>query len=1278
MVINTLDIYEIVIAIGMAIFLLLFIQQLKSTLPSQIPTANLPRSNIFQNLILQMEIGVLLLGQRGEILFTNQAALEIIKGSLNFTALEKNNQLLDIESVVGQIAFPSEWEIIDEEGKFLAQEFRPIEQAIASGEPVRNAIIGIKFSQTQTTQTNRTPQRMHNFYFPPAYHNNRQNADKWLMVNVYPQNSATGKVEQLVCTLNDITETKHAEAAIKAANEQLQAVLEAVPGYVSWMSSDLRYMGVNHNLAASFGLSPEDFYGKEIGFLSQVNTNFVNLVQQFFASPAISASQEVDIETKPGTSSPLLNRRRCLIVAQKYLQRQAAVFIGLDISQRVQMEAAMRESEERFRAIVEATPMPVIITRIADNAILYANLQAGATLGISAAEILKRKTLEFYDNPDDQAAMLEIFLKEGFLSNYEVKIKQPAGEIRWVQVSMRSLTFNSQPAILIVFYDVTPTKQALESLRKSESKFQKLATNVPGIIYQFCLSKDGVESFPFVSSSCRQLYELEPEEIQQNPAQVLEMPHPEDRESFQTSIAISAETLQPCKWEGRIIVPSGKMKWIQAASRPEKLANGDILWDGLVMDITERKLAEEALRKSEARLAEAQKVAHVGSWEFDVIANTITWSDEAFRIFGLNPSYPLPHAHDISQLIHPDDQALWFTFTEQALQGNFCEFDYRILRQDGAIGYASIKGQPIFNEHDQIIKIFGTILDITQRKKAAEALQKANEELEIRVEERTTELKAAIGQLQGEIAVRKQTEEELRQSQFRYQNLAQQKELLNRLASQIRNSLDVDTILETAVQKIRSLLQIDRCHFLWCRASLTESKITVSHESQHSDRSSLLGDWPRSEATSEFLSPQPAQISALIAKIQHLELIRIDDIQTAAPVDRHIQELLSNFGVRAGLLLPLITHSGHLGAVFCSHSREIRPWSDREVELLAGVVDQLAIAIDQAELYAQTRATAAAAQAQAQQLSSALYELQQTQAQLVQSEKMSSLGQMVAGVAHEINNPVTFITGNLAHATTYFEDLLNLLRLYQTYYPVPVAELQAEAEAIDLEFLTEDIPKVLESMQMGAERIRQIVLSLRNFSRLDEADMKPVDVHEGIDNTLLILQHRLNPMEDGAEIEIIKEYGNLSPLACYPGQLNQVFMHILSNAIDALENHPDPRVITITTQVIAPKPMEENFRHDQMNGGTQPSTSVQTVTAPLTSGSVLIKIRDNGPGMTAAVKSRLFDPFFTTKPVGKGTGLGLSISYKIVVDQHGGTLQCFSSPGEGAEFWIELPIRQNW
>lgn len=289
-------------------------------------------------------------------------------------------------------------------------------------------------------------------------------------------------------------------------------------------------------------------------------------------------------------------------------------------------------------------------------------------------------------------------------------------------------------------------------------------------------------------------------------------------------------------------------------------------------------------------------------------------------------------------------------------------------------------------------------------------------------------------------------------------------------------------------------------------------------------------------------------------------------------------------------------------------------------------------------------------------LNTALDHLKTTQSKLIQAEKMAALGQMVAGVAHEINNPTNFIYGNVNHADQYASELLRLVELYQKQCPQPSSEIQEFLEEIDLDYLREDLPQVIISMKSGASRIRDIVKSLRIFSRLDECELKKVDIHEGIDSTLMILQSRFNPRPGHPEIQVIKNYGKLPIAYCYAGQLNQVFLHLLNNAIDAIDERQN----------------QQNPSEVMANPGL-----IKIATSVKDNSQIVISIYDNGAGIPESIKQRLFDPFFTTKPVGKGTGLGLSVSHSIVVEQHGGQLYFYSQPGGGSEFRVEIPIQQS-
>jgi predicted ATPase/signal transduction histidine kinase len=351
---------------------------------------------------------------------------------------------------------------------------------------------------------------------------------------------------------------------------------------------------------------------------------------------------------------------------------------------------------------------------------------------------------------------------------------------------------------------------------------------------------------------------------------------------------------------------------------------------------------------------------------------------------------------------------------------------------------------------------------------------------------------------------------------------------------------------------------------------------------------------------------------------------------------------------------PILNQGKLIGILYLENNLILGAFTSSRIQILNLICAQAAISLENARLYQTSQQLYQQSQNYAQQLEKSLQELQQTQLQLIQSEKMSALGNLVAGVAHEINNPVGFISGNIDEAIAAVKDLTEYLELYHKKFPNPGGEIEKKAEEIDLEYLLEDLPKMLSSMKVGCDRIRNISTSLRTFSRADSSSKVAVNLHEGIDSTLMILRHRLKANENRPEIQIIKDYGNIPPVKCYPGQLNQVFMNILANAIDALEEsnsgrsfaeiQANPNQITIKTEVTA-----DNQQ-------------------------VAIKIRDNGLGMSEEVKARIFDNLFTTKSLGKGTGLGLSISRQIVQETHGGSLTCESVLAQGTEFTIWLPI----
>ncbi|MBD2302957.1 ATP-binding sensor histidine kinase [Nostoc sp. FACHB-190] len=473
----------------------------------------------------------------------------------------------------------------------------------------------------------------------------------------------------------------------------------------------------------------------------------------------------------------------------------------------------------------------------------------------------------------------------------------------------------------------------------------------------------------------------------------------------------------------------------------------------------------------------------------------------------------------------------------------------------------------------------------------------------------------------------------------------------------LSQALDLATIVK-AFQSLSSEIELDK---------LLSTLLKVILENAGADKCALLipkGDCWAIEALSQLQQPEIILQSLPCEEIVPVSLInRVKNTLVLAVVENAIVEptlltdpYIQHHSPKSIFCAPIVNQGKLIGILYLENNLTLGAFTSERVELLNLLCTQAAISLENAKLYHQLENYSHTLEqkvadrtqeltAKATQLESTLNQLYSTQAQLIQAEKMSSLGQLVAGIAHEINNPINFIYGNLAAANEYVTSLIELNHLYQSFYPQTLPEIDQKIAEIDLEFILNDLPNLLSSMKVGSERIRQIVLSLRNFSRLDESEIKEVDIHSGLESTLLILQHRLQSNSQHPEIIVIKQYGVLPLVNCYASALNQVFMNIINNAIDALETsdkncHP---TIKIQTELTEDK-------------------------------TIIIRIADNGLGMNNSEQNQIFNPFFTTKPVGSGTGLGLSTSYSIVVEKHGGKLSCISAPGEGAEFIIEIPV----
>ncbi|WP_193199539.1 ATP-binding sensor histidine kinase [Nostoc sp. MG11] len=487
----------------------------------------------------------------------------------------------------------------------------------------------------------------------------------------------------------------------------------------------------------------------------------------------------------------------------------------------------------------------------------------------------------------------------------------------------------------------------------------------------------------------------------------------------------------------------------------------------------------------------------------------------------------------------------------------------------------------------------------------------------------------------------------------------------------LSGEIELERLLSTLMKVVMENAGASKCALIVSKGNNLDLTITViSSNSTHTEFPSI---------SLESSDDVPITLINYVKRTR--EIFVIDDAMAVASLAT--DSYIIRESPKSLLSIPIINQGKLIGILYLENNLTTGAFTSDRVEVIKLLTTQAAISLENAILYKNltqakenleeyNHTLEEKVEVRTQELNNknhrlqqALEELQRTQTQLIQSEKMSSLGQMVAGIAHEINNPINFIHGNITHASEYVQDLLDLITLYQQEYPRPSPLVEDKTVEIDIDFLAEDLPKTLASMKLGSSRIRNIVLGLRNFSRLDESEMKPVDIHEGIDNTLMILQHRLKAKSDYPEIEVIKKYGQLPEVTCYAGQLNQVFMNILSNAIDALENSE-----------VSSQWLTVNGKTTDNEQPTIDNPTIHIFTELTDSNTVIIRFADNGSGMTQAVKQKIFDPFFTTKSIGSGTGLGLSISYQIVVDKHKGSLTCDSTLGRGTEFVVEIPMRQ--
>ncbi|MEM6836083.1 MAG: PAS domain-containing protein [Cyanobacteria bacterium P01_C01_bin.120] len=913
---------------------------------------------------------------------------------------------------------------------------------------------------------------------------------------------------------------------------------------------------------------------------------------------------------------------------------------------------------------------------------------------------------------------------------WEGRYYKADGKVGWLQVIARPQILVSGELIWNgLMTDVTARKQVEvatieqavmeQAIADNEARFRTITETIPGVLIQLRVLDSGYV-IDFVSDRIQALTGLTPADLMADGQTFLDRIHPLDYQHFQKTLNAAAQTQSTWQFEGRIISLTGELRWCHLEAMPILQELGDVVFCGVLLDVSDRKNIEAAYRENDRQLRMALQVSGTGVWTWDMATNQMAWTTEPGTLFEASAVSFCDTFDAYLQNVHPSDRPKLKQTVSQAINtGVEYQTQYRLLLGDSTIRWVEERGGLWHNSDGLMLGLMGTVVDITDSMLAEAALKESEErnrtlinnipgavyrcradrdwtlefqsdaiaditgypvdysvtqanwrlihpsdrdrldqeiadaifrhrsfEVEYRLKhadgstrwilETGQPITDATGTVQfidgvlTDITRRKESEKRL-------QELVRRQGLINRISTQIRDSLELLPLLQTTVQAVRSQLIADRVVVYRFKPDWTGEVMVEDVE-------------PTWQSTLGLTGMDNCFPAGLAEQYAGGRIRAIDDIHQAGLDACHVQ-FLEGLQVKANLIAPILLQKQLWGLLIAHECRSPRHWTAGEKELLTALAGQVGIAIGQAELYQEATENAIRARQQAADLKATLAELQRTQSQLVQTEKMSSLGQLVAGVAHEINNPVSFIDGNVTHAAEYAHDLLTLIERYQTTYPAPPAALANLIEEIDLDFLSADFPRLLESMQIGAERIKNIVMSLRTFSRMDEADIKAVDLHDGLESTIMILQHRLKANGDRPQILLERDYGDLPLVECYAGKLNQVFMNLISNAIDALE--------------------------EQITAGNQSaSPTIAVKTAVLPSEDIYIAIADNGAGIPEKKRHRIFEPFYTTKPIGKGTGIGLSISYQIITEHHCGSLSCDSHIGQGTTFHIKIPLRQ--
>ncbi|MCT7984225.1 PAS domain S-box protein [Laspinema sp. A4] len=977
---------------------------------------------------------------------------------------------------------------------------------------------------------------------------------------------------------SDVSDRKANELALFELTEQLQKA-QKVAHLGNWsIDVSTQKLTWSDEVFRTFGMNPDQPEPSWTEHLEQIYPDDRAFLQARVREAQAGIPQNFDIRIlRPDGEVRYINVRAEL----EFQENQVVRMFGttMDITERARTENELDQSRELLRTILDALPQSVV-WKDRHSVVLGCNQAfVNAFNGSNPEEFVGKTDDDFCLSPEEATHYKncdrDVMMSDRPLLKLIETVQNPDGSKIWVETTKIPLHDRTGQVmgIVAIFEDITDRIQAEAALRTSEEKLRSLFELCPlGIILN-----DIQGQFLEANAAASTITGYTLAELNQLSYWDLTPEEYNEAEEFQLDLLQTTKRYGP--YQKEYIHKQGHRVPVELIGLKIEGSDGrQYIWS-ILADITARKAAEKALQDSEVQTRALLEAIPDMMLRYS--------RDKVFLDYKCSPQMtPLvPPEQFLSKTIYeilpeflaqPTAQLIETTLKTQQMQ----LFEYELVMPEGVRNYEarfSLCGEDVLS----------IIRDITDRK----------------------------------------------QAEVRLQALLKRTQLLNHISTEIRNTLDLDTILQNAVNAIFAELEVDICTFVWYHPDTDPHTLEVVKEQKNPQLESWLGSYSMDNY------PQ------LIEQILEGKIYRLDPVADSS--DQPLKTWCQQAGLGTYLILPIHTAGVQMGGLEMGRIASDRPWRDDELELLHSIGTQVAIAIYQAQLYQDS-------QAKSQELQQAYRELQDTQVQLIQAEKMSSLGQLVAGVAHEINNPVSFIYGNLTYASDYTDKLLELIQLYQQSYPRPLNEITEFIEEMELDFLISDFPKIINSMKNGASRIRDIVKSLRTFSRLDEADLKAVDLHENLDSTLMILHNRLKGHGRVPEIQVIKHYGNLPLVECYSSLLNQVFMNLLMNAIEAIEERRNR---------LTPESLSDYVG------------CITVRTGLLLPNRVLIAIQDNGIGMKRLVQEKVFNPFFTTKAIGKGTGMGLSTSYQIVTENHQGTLRFSSTEGVGAEFAIELPLK---